>query len=80
MVLEDILKMIWIIMWGVIMWIVSKYTVPVGVGVHRAIGEWELGWGQYFSWYWGVWAAIWGSLWVREQLIWWEKEVIREAR
>ena len=80
MVLEDTLRVIWIIMWGVTMLIVSKYTVPVGVGVHRVIGEWELGWGQYISWYWGVLFAIWGGLWVRGQLIWWERKVVREAR
>ena len=51
MVLEDLLKVAWILLGGVIMWVVSKYTTPYRLNTPQVLGEWDFGWRQYVSWY-----------------------------
>ena len=62
------------------MWVVSKYTVPPGLSTHRVLNEWDFGYKQYVTWYWGVWLVIYGGVWVRNQLIWMEEEIIMGAK
>ena len=69
MVLEDLLRVAWILLGGVIMWLVSKYTIPYRLDTPQVLGEWDFGWRQYVSWYWGVWVALIGGLWCREWLL-----------
>ena len=80
MVMEDIQRVLWVVLFFGSMWLVHKHTIVPDIGKYRRLTKWDFGWRQYFSWYWGVLVAIFGGLWVRKQLIWWEKEVIREAR
>ena len=65
MVLEDLLRVPWILLGGVIMWLVSKYMIPYRFGTPQVLGEWDFGWRQYVSWYWGVWVALFGGIWCR---------------
>ena len=44
MVMEDVQRFLWIVLFFGSMWIVHKYTMILDLGKHRILTEWDYGW------------------------------------